>query len=83
MASWQKVSKWVLSYLNQSPVKSIVVLVTSIVEPMIYMYPLFISADIVGELALGGTLDDVLPYFKILIPLTFIQYPNKWTKIIL
>jgi ATP-binding cassette subfamily B protein len=68
-----KVSKWTNSYLMQHKLKTFIVLFTSIIEPVLYMYPLFISADIVGALVEGGGFNEALSYFSILVPIALIQ----------
>ncbi len=73
MSTVIKVSKWTNSYLMQHKLKTFFVFFTSIIEPVLYMYPLFVSADIVGALVEGGGFDEALSYFAILIPVALIQ----------
>lgn len=73
MSTVIKVSKWTNTYLMQHKLKTYVVLFTSIIEPVLYMYPLFVTADIVGALVEGGGFDEALSYFSILVPIALIQ----------
>lgn len=66
-------SKWVLSYVKKHKVSSIFVFITAIIEPILYMIPIFISADIIGILVDGGGWDDVWGTYKILIYLAAFQ----------
>ncbi|MHA2254235.1 MAG: ABC transporter ATP-binding protein [Candidatus Kariarchaeaceae archaeon] len=66
-------SKWVMGYLRKHPIASTFVFITSIIEPLLYMLPLFYAADIIGVLNDGGGWPEVWVYFRILIPLALIQ----------
>lgn len=65
--------KWIWSYFSKRPVSTIFVVLTSIIEPFLYMIPLFISADIVDTLVEGGSWNEILPSFRLLVILAAIQ----------
>ena len=73
-------SRWLGKYLRKHPLKSIFVFFTSIIEPILYMLPLFYVADIVGVLVDGGGWSEVSQYFKILIPLAIVQVTLFFTS---
>ncbi len=67
------VTRWLWKYILAHPLQSIFILVTSIVEPVFYMYPLFVSADIINEIMTNPNFKGVFSYFAVLIPVVLIQ----------
>ncbi len=64
---------WLLSYVTRRPVTSALILVTAIVEPVFYMYALFISADIIAVLQSGGGWDQIWGIYVVFFPLIIVQ----------
>ncbi len=65
--------RWVISYMRRYPIRSLFTTISAAVEPILYMIPLFISADIVGVLLAGGKWADVLDLYLLIIPLAIFQ----------
>ncbi|MHA1910207.1 MAG: ABC transporter ATP-binding protein [Candidatus Kariarchaeaceae archaeon] len=65
--------KWIWSYFSKRPISTFFVVFTSIIEPFLYMIPLFISADIVDTLVNGGSWSEVSPSLQLLVILAAIQ----------
>ncbi|MFV2013846.1 MAG: ABC transporter ATP-binding protein [Candidatus Heimdallarchaeota archaeon] len=62
-----------MQYVRKHPWGSLFVFITSIIEPILYMIPIFISANIVGILVEGGGWNDIWGAYKLLIVLATIQ----------
>ncbi|MCH8908686.1 MAG: ABC transporter ATP-binding protein [Candidatus Heimdallarchaeota archaeon] len=73
MSSTKDASFWVYKYLKAHPGKLWFVVITAVVEPFLYMLPLFITANIIGILADGGGWSEVRPIFWLLIPIAILQ----------
>ncbi len=64
---------WLLSYVTRRPLTSALILVTAIVEPVFYMYALFLSADIIAVLQSGGGWDQIWRIYVVFFPLIVVQ----------
>jgi len=64
---------WLYGYMRKYPFKLYFILIMAILEPIAYLIPIFISADIIGILIEGGGWIEVWDLFKILIPISIAQ----------
>lgn len=64
---------WLYGYMKKYPFKLYFILIMAILEPIAYLIPIFISADIIGILIEGGGWIEVWDLFKILIPISIAQ----------
>ena len=64
---------WLYGYMRKYPFKLYFILIMAILEPIAYLIPIFISADIIGILIEGGGWIEVWDSFKILIPISIAQ----------
>ena len=64
---------WLYGYMRKYPFKLYFILTMAILEPIAYLIPIFISADIIGILIEGGGWIEVWDLFKILIPISIAQ----------
>ncbi|MBS86266.1 MAG: hypothetical protein CME83_06930 [Candidatus Heimdallarchaeota archaeon] len=64
---------WLYGYMRKYPFKLYFILIMAILEPIAYLIPIFISADIIGILIEGGRWIEVWDLFKILIPISIAQ----------
>ena len=64
---------WLFGYMKKYPFKFYFIIVMSILEPIAYLIPIFISADVIGILIQGGEWQEVWNLFKILIPISIAQ----------
>ena len=64
---------WLYGYMRKYPFKLYFILIMAILEPIAYLIPIFISADIIGVLIEGGGWIEVWDLFKILIPISIAQ----------
>ena len=64
---------WLFGYMKKYPFKFYFIIVMSILEPIAYLIPIFISADVIGILIEGGGWQEVWNLFKILIPISIAQ----------
>lgn len=64
---------WIFNYLIKHPVISIIVFFTSVIEPAIYMLPLYFSANIVEVLLDGGGWIEVKVILIVLLPIALFQ----------
>ncbi len=65
--------KWILSYFKKYPVKSIFVIIASIVEVILYTYPITITSEVIGLALEGADLSQILPKIGFLLILAFLQ----------
>ncbi len=65
--------RWIFDYMMKHPVMTAIIYFTALVEPLFYMYPMFISADIVNILLSGGGFSEVWLVLIILIPIAVFQ----------
>ena len=61
------------SYWKRKPLTSFMVFITALIEPVIYLYVMFLTADIVGILENGGGWSEIWGTFVLFFPLIIIQ----------
>ena len=65
--------RWLGSYVVRRPLTSVLIAITALIEPVIYMYSLFITADIVAILKNGGGWDQIWRVYILFFPIIIIQ----------
>lgn len=74
------VLRWVGGYFGKRKFLTLFIATTALIEPMIYMYTAFLSADIIGIIEQGGRWSEVWKVFVIFIPVIVVQTLTFFTS---